>query len=429
MKNFIWKFILLLFVSTNLFITTVYANTVPPLDAKGVVLMDGVTGKVFYSKNPDTQFEPASTTKIMTALVTLENTNLNDKVTIGVNPPLVEGSIISMSTGEVFTVSELLLGLLLESGNDAAEALADHVAGSNAAFGVLMTDKAKELGANNTTFKNPSGLHEEGHITTAYDLALIMREAYYNPEFNKIAKTPTYFFENNPNHDGTEKWVNNKNHVINPETPYYYEYAYSGKTGYTPEAYHTYAAAAVKDNQVLISSFLNAENKDAQFSSVGPLFEYGFNNFETIKLVSKGDKISDFLLNDGTTIPLLSSKDFYYSKAKSDPTPDIKFSYEAKDLSKDTITAGESLFTGNILLNGKPYDELEFISSIDRYYNLKVSINDSLFNLKNNLVLIIFLSLVILILFIRLKNCRRYRKNKFQRKFNRFRNSRNSKKY
>lgn len=411
------KILLILFISTNLIITTATATStaVPPLDAKGVVLMDGFTGDILFSKNPDVQFEPASTTKLMTALVTLDNAKLDDKVTIGANPPLVDGCVIGISEGQTYTVKELLLGLLLESANDTAEALAEHIAGSNASFGVLMTKKAKELGANNTTFKNPSGLHEDGHITTAYDLALIMKAAYSSPDFNEIARTPYYIFKTNPNHDGSEKWANNKNHCLNSQTPYYYEYAYSGKVGYTPEANHTYAAAAVKDCQVLISSFLNAENKDAQFSSVGPLFDYGFENFETIKLVSKGDKIAEYNINDETIIPLLSSKDFYYSKAKSDIVPDVTFSYESKDLSKETLTKGQSLFTGNILLNGKNYGDLEFISAEDREYTFKIVVHESIESLTKSKMSLIVLGVIIFVLIVTLFiNFKRYKAAKKQ---------------
>lgn len=410
MKNLIWKFLLVLFLFTNFFATPASADTIPSLEAKGVVLMDGITGYILFSKSPDVQFEPASTTKILTALITLEKTSLDDKVTIGVNPPLVDGSRIGIAEGEIYTVRELLLGLLLESGNDTAEALAEHISGSNASFGLLMTEKAKEIGAKNTTFKNPSGLHEDGHLTTAYDLALIMKEAYSNPDFNEIAKTPFYYYENHPNHDGTEKWVTNKNHCLNQETPYYYEYTYSGKVGYTPEANHTYAATAVKDSQVLISSFLNAENKDAQFLSVGPLFDYGFDNFETIKVLSKGDKVSEYNINDETIIPLLSSKDFYYSKSKADNTPTLTFTYKDRDLSKETIYNGQALFTGNILLNGEPYGDLEFISSVDREYTFKVVINESIEKLKQNTLSIIVLSLIsLLLLFLLFTNLKRRR--------------------
>ena len=188
MKNFFIKIFALLIMCTIFLTNTKVANATdfPYLEAQGVVLMDGNSGEVIFSKNPHTQFEPASTTKVATALVVLDNTELSDKVTIGANPPLVDGSAIGIREGEVYTIEELLLGLLLESGNDCAEALAEYVAGSNAEFAKLMTEKAISLGATDTTFKNPSGLSEDGHLTTAYDLALIMMAAANNPEFVKI---------------------------------------------------------------------------------------------------------------------------------------------------------------------------------------------------------------------------------------------------
>lgn len=414
MKKLIGKILLLLIIFTNLTINVTSASTeIPPLEAQGVVLMDGTTGDILFSRNPDVQFEPASTTKIMTALVTLENVNLDDKVTIGENPPFADGSSIGILKGEVYTVKELLLGLLLESGNDTAEALAEYVAGSNSAFGALMTAKAKELGANNTIFKNPSGLHEDGHVTTAHDLALIMKAAYNNADFNEIARTPYYVFKSTPYPDGSEKWANNKNHCLNEFSSYYYEYAYSGKVGYTPEANHTYASSAVKNGQVLIASFLNAENKNNQFLSVGELFEYGFDNFETIKLVSKGDKIGEYKIDDSTIIPLVSSKDFYYSKLKSDSIPSVAFSYESKDLSEQSLTKGESLFKGNILVNNKKYVDLDFISAVDREYNLKTVLGGSIDTLKENKATIMFLcTSLVIILAIRIAKFRRYKRKK-----------------
>ncbi|MGL5352539.1 MAG: D-alanyl-D-alanine carboxypeptidase family protein, partial [Clostridium sp.] len=128
MKKPLGKILLIFFIFSNLIFNT--DNAVPPLEAKGVALIDGVTGKILYSKNADVQYEPASTTKVMTALLTVENCNLDDKVTIGEKPPLADGSSIGIQKGEVYTVRELLLGLMLESGNDTAEALAQHISGS-----------------------------------------------------------------------------------------------------------------------------------------------------------------------------------------------------------------------------------------------------------------------------------------------------------
>ena len=144
MKNLLMKVVLLLFICTTVFanITIKDTNAMPLLEAQGVVLMDGKSGEILYYQNADVQYEPASITKVMTAIVVLENTSLNDNVTIGTNPPLVDGSAIGIREGEVYTIEELLLAMLLESANDCAEALAEFVSGSNAEFGKLMTQRS-----------------------------------------------------------------------------------------------------------------------------------------------------------------------------------------------------------------------------------------------------------------------------------------------
>ncbi|AYE34833.1 D-alanyl-D-alanine carboxypeptidase family protein [Clostridium septicum] len=416
MKKFIVTSLLTLIFFINFNVYTTSAEAVPTLEAEGVVLMDGTTGEIIYSKNPNTKYEPASTTKVMTALITLENCKLDDKVTIGSNPPEVDGTIIGVAKGEVYTVKELLLGLLLESGNDAAEALAEHISGSNEAFGKLMTKKAKELGANNTVFKNPSGLHEEGHVTTAYDLSLIMKTAYNNKDFLEISRTPYYIFKNNPNFDGSEKWANNKNHCINPNSPYYYEYAVSGKTGYTPEANHTYTSVAKKGDQVLIASFLNATDKDTQFRNVGELFQYGFDNFQTTKIVSKGEKLSEYKINDNITIPLLATTDVYFTQSKSDPKPIVSVTYENRDISKKTINKGDLLFNSSILVNNKDFAKIDLSSGIDRDYSFKVKVSEYLQKLKEDKPKLLIASFTFLIIILFLLFILKIIKKKRQRK-------------
>ncbi len=160
--------------------------------ADGVVLMDSKTGKIIYSKNPDKPYPPASTTKIMTALLTLERGNLDDIVTIGRKPPLAEGSKIYILEGEKIKVRDLLYGLLLASANDCAEALAEYLSGSLDNFSKDMNKRAKELGCINTNFVNPSGLYNDKHRTSARDLAIIMNELVKQPEYSKIATTLSY---------------------------------------------------------------------------------------------------------------------------------------------------------------------------------------------------------------------------------------------
>ena len=355
MKKFVRKLFLSTIVIAGIFTTTAKATELPSVYSEGAVLMDGRTGKVIYSKNEHTKYEPASTTKVMTALVVLENTKLTDKVTIGENPPLVDGSAIGITKGEIYTVEELMLGLLLESGNDCAEALAEHVAGSNEEFAKLMNAKAKELGALDTNFKNPSGLHEDGHVTTAYDLALIMRAASQNKDYVRIAQTECYKYVDHPFSDGSEKWASNRNQLFNESTPYYYQYEYCGKNGYTPEANHTYTAAAVKDDQLLITAFLNATDKENFYTNIGPLFNYGFDNFETVKLISKNDVISTYKINDEISIPLLAKDDLYYTKLRSEATPSYSVDYVNEDISKQNISKGNVLFKAKINVKWRNY--------------------------------------------------------------------------
>jgi serine-type D-Ala-D-Ala carboxypeptidase (penicillin-binding protein 5/6) len=402
MKKFMRKIFLSTIVVTSIFTTTAKATELPTVYSEGAVLMDEKTGTVIYSKNEHTQYEPASTTKVMTALIVLENTKLTDKVTIGEKPTLVDGSKIGIAKGEVYTVEELLLGLLLESGNDCAEALAEHVAGSNEAFAKLMNDKAKELGALDTNFKNPSGLHEEGHLTTAYDLALIMRAASQNEDYVRISRTDSHKYVNHPFSDGSEKWATNRNQLFNEYSPYFYQYAYTGKNGYTPEANHTYTASALKDGQLLVTALLNATDKDNFYTNIGPLFNYGFDNFETIKLISKNDVLSKYKINDDLTIPLVAKDDLYYTKPKLEKAPTYSIDYVNKDISKKDISNGDTLFKAKVNVNGKNISSIDLVSGCDRKYDLKAKIKESfssLFNQSN--ISVILVSIVILIILIR----------------------------
>lgn len=381
MKNLLKKFLLsTLFISsifTSVHSIKVKATELPPVYSEGAILMDGRTGKILYAKNEHNQYEPASTTKVMTALVVLEKGKLTDKVTIGEKPPLVDGSAIGIQKGEVYTVEELMLGLLLESGNDCAEALAEYISGSNEEFAKVMNAKAKELGALNTNFKNPSGLHEDGHVTTAYDLALITKAAAHNEDFVRLAKTESYKFVNQPFSDGSEKWATNRNQLFNEYSPYFYSNTYCGKNGYTPEANHAYTAAAVKGDQMIIGSFINATDKDKFYTNIGPLFDYGFDNFETIKLISENEQLDTYKINDTITLPLLAKNDFYYTKSKSEEAPKYSIEYDNTDISKKEIKVNDTLFKAKINIDGKTISTIDLISGGNREYTFKIRLKES----------------------------------------------------
>lgn len=403
-KRILLSTLLISSIFTSINFSKVKATELPPVYSEGAVLMDGRTGKILYSKNEHAQYEPASTTKVMTALVVLENVKLTDKVTVGENPPLVDGSAIGIQKGEIYTVEELMLGLLLESGNDCAEALAEYVAGSNAEFAKLMNAKAKELGALNTNFMNPSGLHEDGHVTTAYDLALIMKAAAHNEDFVRIAKTESYKYVNQPFSDGSEKWATNRNQLFNEYSPYFYSNTYCGKNGYTPEANHSYTAAAVKGDQMLIGAFVNATDKDSFYTNIGPLFDYGFDNFETIKLISANETLDTYKINDAITLPLLAKNDFYYTKAKSEEAPKYSIEYDKSDISKQDIKLNDILFKAKINIDGKTVSTIDLISGANREYNSKIMLKETIseFTKKPSNIIYTVILIFICLVFLRL---------------------------
>lgn len=375
------------------------APTAPTIDAEGVVLLDGTTGQVLYGKNEDTKFEPASTTKVMTALIVLENTKLDDKVTIGKNPPFQEGSSIGLKENEVFTVEELLLGLMLESGNDCALALAEHVSGTEEEFAKAMTQKAKELGAVNTTFKNSSGLHEEGHVTTAHDLALIMAEASKNSDFLKITETISKKLSPSVL-DGAERWVNNGNLILNKNSKYYYPYAIAAKKGYTPEAKFTNVAAAKKNGQTLVAAVLKHTNQYGTFSDLGSLLDYGFNNYELSKVYEEGDSVGSVTLPDGENINLLISKDIYYSRANSE-TNNLKASvkYDTPNIERTSINRGDTLTKAKIFVNNTEIATVNLVADKNWSETPQEIATNLVENNKNKIIISIVVFLVLFVMY------------------------------
>lgn len=406
MKKLFFKIstLVIFFILSIANITIINSFAFPNIYSEGVYLMDAKTGQVLYEKNSNNQYMPASTTKIMTAILALEKCNLTDEVTISENPPKADGSSIGIEQGEVYTIEELLIGLLLESGNDCAEAIAEHIAGSNEEFAKLMNEKAKELGATNTNFKNPSGLTQEGHLTTAHDLALIMRYASQNADFVRIAQMPNYYFENHPYSDGSQKWAINHNPLLKEGSPYKYQYADCGKTGYTIAANHSYAATAIKDNQEIVGAFLNATDKNGFYTSIGQLFDWGFENFKTEKIISKGDKLEDYSINNSTKIPLISNNDVYYTlnigNGENLSNINLSLNYDNKNLNKISIKQGDKLFTASVLVNNQKISNIDLLSGEYVKYTPSTIIKNILHSNNYFIIGIILFVILIIIIFI-----------------------------
>ncbi len=258
-------------------------------EARSEILIEAKTGRVLYESNAHEALPMASTTKIMTALVALENGNLNDIVTTGKNAFGVPGTSIYLSLGEQLTLEQMLYGLMLASGNDAAVAIAEHIGGTAEEFCRMMTRRAEEIGCENTVFTTPHGLPAEGHHTTAWDLALITREALKNPAFREIVSTQRAALPW-PGHE-YERTLNNKNKLLAT-----YPGALGVKTGYTKAAGRCLAFAARRDGMELIGVVLNCPD---WFDEAAALLDRGFENWQMVTLLNRGEAVREIPVTGG----------------------------------------------------------------------------------------------------------------------------------
>ena len=285
-------------------------TSAPEISAEAGILIEASTSKVFYGKNENQRMYPASTTKILTAILTLENAELNDMVTVpydAIRSIPAGYSIAALQTDERLTINQLLQMMMVYSANDAANVLAFHVSGSIENFANLMNEKVSELGLTNTHFTNPSGMHDENHYTTAYDLAIIMQYCMKNSTFRNLAglKSCTIPATNK----SAERTFNTTNNLLvnsqsNISHNSYYEYAIAGKTGFTTPAKNCLVSVASKDNLELICVVLaagtNADGSSSKFSDSKSLFEYGYANYSIKTFVEQGSTATQITVANGT---------------------------------------------------------------------------------------------------------------------------------
>lgn len=260
----------------------------PDITAESAVVMDAASGAVLYGKEADSKQYPASITKVMTALLAVENCSMDDIVTFSseaVNGIEPGSSSAGINVGAELTVEDTLYALMLVSANEAGAALAEHISGSDEAFADLMNQRAAELGCTGTHFTNPHGLPDEDHYTTAHDMALILRAAMQYDEFRKIAETDTYTLEKSDTLTNTlELWNHSK--IIRENSDYYYEYAEGSKPGYTMAARNTLVTYAKKGNVELICTILKDYGADQSYYDTTDLFEWGFEQVKGIEPLS-----------------------------------------------------------------------------------------------------------------------------------------------
>lgn len=302
------KKILILFLLVP-FIVKAYST-----NATSAILMDLDSGRIVYANNKDLVRSVASISKIMTAVVAIESNKLDEVVTIGSEIKSAFGSGIYIKEGEELTLRDLLYGLMLRSGNDAALSIANYVGGDISTFVSMMNDKAKSIGMKNSTFNNPSGLdHDKGNYSTAYDMAILTKYAYQLKEFREIVSTKKYELKTNMNY---YLW-NNKNRLL-----YMYKYANGGKTGFTEKAKRTLVTTASKNNTNLVAVTLNDGN---DFLDHKNLFEEAFSEYNSYQVLNK-DKVNIVGENFYKNAYFYLKKDFTYL-LKKDEIDDILIRY------------------------------------------------------------------------------------------------------
>lgn len=264
------------------------------LHARGALLMDASNNRVLYEANGDKELPMASTTKIMTCIVTLENANLNDVVTVSSNAARMPDVQLNMKTGEQFYLRDLLYSLMLESHNDTAVAIAEHVGGSVEGFAAMMNKKAKELGCEHTNFVTPNGLDAQEHYTTAKDLATIASYAIRNKKFIDITNTSSHVFKEIKS--GKSFQVSNKDRFL-----YMMEGAIGVKTGFTNGAGYCFVGAVRRTDRTLISVVLGCgwpPNKSLKWSDTKELMTYGLEKYKERQIFEHAD-LSPVFVNHG----------------------------------------------------------------------------------------------------------------------------------
>ena len=394
----------------------------PAVYAESAIVMEADSGVILYAKDIEAKNYPASITKIITALIALEQCELNEEITYSYHAThSIEygSSSIARTEGEILTVEESLYALMLSSANECANALAEHISGSSEEFAKLMNEKAKELGCVNTNFTNPSGLHDENHYTCAYDMALITQAALKNEDFRRIAGT-NYYTLRATNKNNEELWMQNHHYMIAPykTDKYLDDTVFAGKTGYTTDALNTLVTCGTRNDMDIIVVTMRtrstAEKGVPLFTDTAALLDYA-NNFHQLN-ISENEKTFiignayDFSVeaDDLNTTASLISIDKSSSiilpntAAFTDAVPSISFE-ESEGGSTVWLSyqyAGQFIGKASIKLEERPNNEFEFSETESGENTRKEGMKFITINLK--IVFIILLSILALLILIQM---------------------------
>lgn len=335
------------------------------INAKSAILMDANTGEIIYKLNEHDRLPPASITKIMTLLLAIEavesgRISLEDEVMISEHASGIKGSTVFLDPGEIQVVEELFKAVAIRSANDAAVALAEYVAGSEEIFVRMMNERAKELGMENTNFANASGWPNDSHYVSAYDVAIMSRELMKHEVVLEWLTTYMYDMTVGKNKKSTQTMVNT-NRLIKE-----YEGANGIKTGSTNEAGFCLAASAKRGNLQLISVILGANNSRLRFDESMRMLDYGFANFESIAIGSKGDVIASMPVEKGKVqkVDLILSRNSHILLPKGEKG-NIEKELVLPDFVPAPISSGDVVGELIVKVDGQEVDRVELVAKSD----------------------------------------------------------------
>lgn len=300
--------IILLFCLMIIGIQSISFADEPNLNSEAAILVEVSTGRIIYEKNSTKQMFPASTTKVLTAILVIENCELDEIVTVRESAlsNIPSGYVTcNLQVGEQLTVKDLLYALMIPSANDAAYVLAEYVAGSVEDFSVMMNNKARDLGCKTTHFVNPNGIHEDSHYSTAYDLYLIADYAMKNEFFRNLVAATEYTLPATEKYPSEDRILKTTNELLNENSrKYYYKNAIGIKTGYTSKAGNCLIGGASRDGLEFIAVVLNGgttnEGLNSRYVDSKKLFEYAYDNFTLTKIIEKGSVVQTLEIENGT---------------------------------------------------------------------------------------------------------------------------------
>lgn len=391
------------------------------ITAPNLILANTDNEKILYERNADEKIYPASITKLMTAILVVENCKLNDEVTISEKAvkSVPWGYVnANLKSGEKLTVENLLNAMLIPSANDAANALAEHVGGTIEKFSLMMNNKAKELGCTGTNFSNPSGLHEENHYTTTRDLLLISKEAIKSNTIKNIIGKTKYTLPKSNKYNRVDRIFTTTNYLKRKElSKYYYEYCVGAKTGYTGEAKNCVIEYASKDgiNLTAIVMGENGKIKGKKFLDAKQMFEYGFGRYINKQVAKKDTVIKNITISNGTKetrdLETIYKSDINIIIDKDDNVDIVEYKNNKNDNSKNIVKKVEYSKTKAPIQKGEiigkviySYDGDEYVSDIIANGNVKES------KILQLVVIIATIVLILVIIYFLIKSKRKQRK-------------------